>query len=213
MPRRTRWARSGYGKSWPRAESAPRDLHVVSFENDLDSLRLATLHPKKFPQVRHSAPFALLERGAWASAEGRLRWELAGGDFAAAIATSPAPDLIFYDLFSPKSAEGYWSEALFARVRARCGELSTELYTYSASTAVRAALLSAGFCVGRGIAMGPKEETTVAFATRARARDLLGSEWLARWERSQAQYPEKMSESDRARFAAAIRGHAQFTAD
>ena len=36
-----------------------RPLHVVSFENDLDSLRLALRHKSRFPYLRHSAPDAI----------------------------------------------------------------------------------------------------------------------------------------------------------
>ncbi len=44
-----------------------RALEIVSFENDLDSLRLAFAHRHYFPYLRHAAPAALLGSGRWSS--------------------------------------------------------------------------------------------------------------------------------------------------
>ena len=59
------------------------------------------------------------------------------------------------------------------RIAAHCAPKSAELYTYSAATAVRVALLTAGFYVAEGTGTGPKASTTAAF-TRAEMDALLG---------------------------------------
>jgi queuine tRNA-ribosyltransferase len=45
-----------------------RPLHVVSFENDMDSLLLALRHPAWFKHLRHPAPRRLLADNRWTSA-------------------------------------------------------------------------------------------------------------------------------------------------
>ena len=104
----------------------------------------------------------------------------------------------------------------FARIFARALPKSAELYTYSASTAVRAALLAAGFFVAPGAGTGPKSDTTIAFATAQGAREhpaaprLLGADWLTRWRRSGAKFPPSLSNAARAGFEKAIESHRQF---
>src|SRR5437867_11989718 len=104
----------------------------------------------------------------------------------------------------------------FERVFAACAEHDTELFTYSASTSVRAALLAAGFVVGRGVPTGTKSETTLAMTPSAalrsvaRGRALLGAEWLERWRRSDARVPSDVPADGHAVFAERILGLAQF---
>ncbi len=38
-------------------------MRLISFENDLDSLRLALRHDDKFPYLRHGGPVGI--RAAW----------------------------------------------------------------------------------------------------------------------------------------------------
>lgn len=188
-------------------------LTIVSFERDLDSLRLALLHPELFSQARHGASHAIASQGRWESKDGRIEWTLLQGDFLERMKEAARPDVVFYDPFSYKTDSPLWSCETFARVREACGTEGTELFTYSASTAVRSALLGAGFYVARGRGTGPKEETTVALTLPEEAR-LLGKEWLERWERSGAKYPSDLADAtelERARFAARIRSHQQFT--
>ncbi|HLN87901.1 MAG TPA: hypothetical protein VK200_15590, partial [Candidatus Limnocylindrales bacterium] len=88
-----------------------------------------------------------------------------------------------------------------------------------ASTAVRAALLSAGFFVAQGVGTGPKTETTIAF-TRAEsatqhplAPPLLDQRWLARWRRSEAKFPATIPHDTKSQFATLIESHRQFSSD
>ena len=190
-----------------------RPLRVISFERDLDPLALATRHASHFPHLRHAAPPALLRDGRWSDANGRIEWELRHGDFLAEFEASAAPDLIFYDPFSSKTDTGLWTAEVFARIRAHCvaaGRVS-EIYTYSAATAVRVALLRAGWWVAEGVGTGPKASTTIAFASRPESgASLLGAGWLSRWRRSGAKFPADLPETERAAFERGIEAHPQF---
>lgn len=197
---------------------AVRGLQIVSFENDLNSLRLAVGHPERFGYLRHPGPEVLLAGGVWGQEEPvAVRWEVVLGDFAETVCSAgAAPEVIFYDMFSPKTCPEAWRGETFRRLAKRCEGRRTVLCTYTLSTAARATMLAAGFWVARGRCAGAKEETTVAL-TELEAREpwterprLLGAEWLAKWERSKAQFPGDLGEEERGEFAARIRGHGQF---
>jgi queuine tRNA-ribosyltransferase len=196
-----------------------RPLRLVSFEWDLDPLTLATKNPSCFPHLRHSAPHRILESGKWEHASNLLQWELLRGDFSEFIESASIPDLIFYDPFSSKADPTLWSHEIFARIFNRCLPKSAELYTYSASTAVRVSLLTAGFFVAEGVGTGPKSDTTIAFTRAAGARthplspQLLGQEWLARWRRSGSKFPTTLSKEERPNFEKVIETHRQFLSD
>src|SRR5262249_19559076 len=128
-------------------ENALRPVHLVSFDWDLDSLILAAKHSRCFPHLRHGAPYKILANGKWEHSSSLLHWELLKGDFRDCLESAKMPDLIFYDLFSAKTDPALWTAEIFARIFRRCAPKSAELYTYSVSTAVRVALLTAGFFV------------------------------------------------------------------
>ena len=223
-----------------------RALDIVSFENDLDSLRLAFAHRHHFPYLRHGAPAGLLRSGRWRSSTGAgVSWRLVEGDVFETLAeVMPRPDLVFYDLFSGRTHAEAWTLSSFRRLfeafGARDAELFTlhhaeawtlssfrrlfeafgardaELFTYTASTAARVAMLGAGFLVATGRATDDKPESTIAFTPsafehgKARRHDLLGADWLVRWERSGARYPSDLPEADRGAFEGTILRHEQF---
>jgi queuine tRNA-ribosyltransferase len=193
-----------------------RPLHLVSFEADLDSLLLAAKNPSCFPHLWHGAPGRLLADRRWEHPSGLLRWQLIEGDFRERLETAAAPDLIFYDLYSVKTNTGLWTTEIFSRMFQHCAPKSAELYTYSVSTAVRAALLVAGFFVAEGAGSGPKETTTLAFTqfTGAQAHPLaprlLGQQWLTRWRRSQVKFPPAFTEEEQAQYQHRIETHQQF---
>jgi queuine tRNA-ribosyltransferase len=179
-------------------------------------LILATKHPGCLPYLRHGAPSKILAHGSWQHTSNLLHWELLKGDFRDFIDSANIPELIFYDPFSIKTGAELWTGEIFARIFARCAAKPAELYTYSTSTAVRAALLSAGFFVAQGVGIGPKTETTIAF-TRAEGAahhpltpPLLDQKWLARWRRSEAKFPATFAPDEQARFATLIESHRQF---
>ena len=196
--------------------AAPRSLRMISFECDLHPLRLASKFGSHFPHMRHGAPHAILEKGRWQHPSGLMSWELIEGDFLQLFETAVVPDLIFYDPFSAKTDTGLWTAALFARIAGHCRSKSSELYTYSAATAVRVSLLTAGFFVAAGVGTGPKVDTTLAFTRRDRFEThpakpkLLDAEWLGRWRRSDSKYPKDLAETERPAFEILIEGHPQF---
>lgn len=74
----------------------------------------------------------------------------------------------------------------------------------------------AGFLVARGRSTGAKQETTIAFTPAAREtrlasrHELLGPEWLGKWQRSAARLPEWLDQTEHEAFEKAIVGHEQF---
>ena len=197
-------------------DETPLPVRLVSFERDLDSLTLACQQPRCFSYLRHPAPRQLLAKGCWLHASGLLQWELLKGDFSDLIESASIPDLIFYDPFSAKTDTGLWTSQIFARIFQHCRPKSTELYTYSASTAVRVALLTAGFFVAAGIGTGPKSDTTIAFTRRTGAERhplsprLLGHEWLQRWRRSDSKFPATLASEEKPHLERLIETHQQF---
>ena len=189
-------------------------MRIISFENDLDSLRLALLHNDAFPYLRHGGPPAILQEGRWQSkTHAGLSWQLVAGDFPTTITDAPAPpDLIFYDMFSGKTSAEAWTLDAFRQLFAACAGRAAELFTYSCSTSVRTLLLAAGFFVARGRSMGAKDETTIALTPAASRseREVLGAAWLERWERSQAKFPGELRAEEYEAFERTIRTHEQF---
>jgi queuine tRNA-ribosyltransferase len=190
-----------------------RPLRLISFENDLDSLKLALRHRRWFKHLKHAAPGTLLETNQWQSACGWIEWLLLPGDFAITKFVAPSPDIVFFDPFSFKTDGNLWTLKAFRELHEVCGERATELFTYTYSTAVRAAMLAAGFYVAKGRATGPKQETTIglsrAAAVNGHTHELLGGEWLARWHRSDAQAPLGV-DADDASWREAVLTHPQF---
>jgi queuine tRNA-ribosyltransferase len=140
-----------------------------------------------------------------------IEWQLLPGDFAVRKAEAPAPHVIFFDPFSFKTDSGLWTLASFREIAALCKDQRTELFTYTYSTQVRAAMLAAGFYVAKGRATGPKAETTVGLSPLAAAdtaHELLGIDWLQRWQRSHTQVPLGAEGDDAWR--SAVEQHPQF---
>lgn len=201
-----------------RAGDLRRPLRLISFECNLDSLRLALQRPELFPQARHPAAHAVARDGRWTSPCGQLEWTLLEGDFLNTMDGVAAPDLIFYDPFSYKTDGAMWQLPTFQKIFAACADRPTELFNYTASTAVRATCLRAGFYVAAGDGTGPKSETTrvltpnaiEAYAHTGTSLPLLGAAWLDKWQRSDAQMPAALPEAERDSFRAAVRAHPQF---
>jgi queuine tRNA-ribosyltransferase len=193
--------------------AAVRPLKLVSFENDLDALKLALDHPGWFKHLRHAAPRALLSANCWRSSVAPIEWLLFSGDFAVRKFEAPPPDIIFFDPFSFKTDGALWTLDAFRELARACADKPTELFTYTFSTSIRAAMLAAGFYVAKGRATGPKGETTIGLSAQAAAathgRELLGQEWLAKWGRSDAQAPFGSTPEDDS-WRTAVLTHPQF---
>ena len=219
--RPTRWPRSSATKQRiGRIGSMDmRPMRLISFENDLDSLRLALRHDDKFPYLRHGGPAGILQKGEWQSKQHPgLSWQLVPGDFLETVAQAPAPpDLIFYDMFSSKTHGEQWTHRdlppLLRGLRrsARSSSSPTRIRRRRARPCSRPASLSP-----RVARPGAKEETTIAFTPAAlgspsvRRYELLSSEWIGRWNRSQAKFPAELSAAEQPAFAEHILRHEQF---
>ena len=88
--------------------------------------------------------------------------------------TREQADVVFWDLYSPRAHPGFWTMEAFTHLRRAC-RAGSSVHTYSSATAVRSALLLAGFAVGTGLSTGEKSQTTVAAADLRRSRATPGS--------------------------------------
>jgi len=185
-------------------------LKMLSFERDLDALRLALYHPTYFPHLRHGGPHSLLEKKTYENEN--LSWELVEGDFLERFTSCAIPDLIFFDPFSSKTDTSVWTLDSFQKLfeYLKSSSRNCRLQSYTASTAIRARLLMAGFFVARGQASPPKAETTLAFTKDHEEQNLfLGKDWLEKLSRSGA-YSEISELHTSAHIDKAIALHPQF---
>jgi queuine tRNA-ribosyltransferase len=172
-----------------RAAAGSARLELISFERDLGALELALTQPSAFGLEGQSgeAARALLAYGRHETA--RTCWRLHHGDVLEALMRETSlADIVFWDPFSPKTNPGLWTVAAFAALR-RVAHVHCTLFTYSASTAVRCALLLAGWAVGVGEAIGEKAATTAAAVVPADLARPLDRRWLARLSRSDVPLP------------------------
>lgn len=202
-------------RCWESMDGPLRPLTVVSFETDCDALRLTMSNRQTFPHIRHPAPGALLKHGTWIDGTGDLRWQLIPGDFLDTLNQAPAPELVLFDPFSSKTNPALWSVSAFSKIYRAVDGLSAMLITYANATAVRAALLTAGFHVAEGVASGPKASTTLAVTEPWRQHhstplNWLDDQWLGRFKRSTKRYPEGSSSETRDAIDRAVLGHPQF---
>lgn len=181
-------------------ETAQRPLHLISFEKDLELLRFALAHSEHFDHFRgFEGPIdELLERSIWKNE--KVTWELRHGEFLDLIDQEPTRvHVVFYDPYSPKMNQEMWTTECFRKLYSRSrgpSEGGTSLFTYTRATPVRAALIAAGFFVGRGLATGLKPETTVASTNFRDLKEPLGEDWRTRWRRSHVRYPLGCSDTD-----------------
>lgn len=108
-----------------------------------------------------------------------------------------------------------WTLPLFENLfRALDSTRPCNLTTYSRSTMFRVTLLLAGFYVGRGVATGLKEETTVAANTLELIDEPLDRRWLERARRSDSAEPFREPAYRRAPLTTesweGLQGHPQF---
>jgi queuine tRNA-ribosyltransferase len=190
-----------------RAPSAAARLTLLSFERDLGALALALEHAADFAIAPDAtaAGRALLSTGAHETP--RTSWRLVPGDVLLALQQPlPPADIVFWDPFSPRANPDLWSIAAFRAAHRRAAERCT-LFTYSASTATRVALLLAGWSVGVGASIGDKTATTAAAIDATDLAAPLGRDWLRRLARPDVPLPPDAAPD----FAGAIAGLSQFS--
>ena len=165
------------------------NLHLVSFDNTVESLRFALNHSS---ELSYLLPFqariqTLLSKGQ-VSFE-RVTWHLQIGNFPEMMDCSlPAPDAILFDPFSPAKNPEMWTAPVFKRIFGLL-KRPCSLANFSRSTMFRVSLLLAGFFVGRGRPIARKEETTIAANTPLLICEPLDARWLERAERSHSAEP------------------------
>lgn len=177
----------------------PCPLHLVSFDHTLGALEFALEHAEALGYLNDYEALTreMLRARAVEFRDGArpVRWEVVVGDFPAFLesggaARLPAPHAICFDPFSPAKNPAMWTGAVFKNLFSRLApEQPCTLATYSRSTIVRAALLLAGFFVGRGRPSGAKEETTVAANRRELLDEPLDAAWLMRARNSGSAEP------------------------
>ena len=174
-------------------------LRLVSFDETPNAMHFALEHAQSLKYLRgyESTAGVLLRSGHTEFVDGArtVNWRLHIGDFPSLIAGEDAgsiakPHAILFDPFSPAKNPAMWTLPLFSRIfRLLEPSRPCALATYSRSTMIRAALLLAGFFVGRGHATGMKEETTVAANTRSLLDEPLDRTWLNRARKSGSAEP------------------------
>ena len=188
-----------------------RALEVHSFEHDLDALRLALANHDHFPRLRHGGPVALLRDGEWRGRGASVRWVVHLGELPGTLAAAPEPDLVWWDPFSFQANPALWSLGAFRVLADRCRTRPAEVRTYSNSTAVRVALLLAGFWVGPGPGSGPKSQTTIAWSGSP-AGPVFDSQFLVKWSVSSRRWPADVEPAEEEGMERVLRSHAQWRA-
>lgn len=200
-------------------EAAARTILASGRSQFIDGVRAVNwqFHLGDFPAwlaqaVERRAP---TQRESWSSCfsvppEDKLKLELHHAE-----PESGTPHAIFFDAFSPAKNPAMWTLPVFTNLfRLLDPRRPCALTTYSRSTMIRATLLMAGFFVGRGVATGRKEETTVAANTLALLDEPLDRNWLERAHRSGSAEPLLGAGYRQARLSAAtwdqLQAHPQF---
>ncbi|MBM3876469.1 MAG: methyltransferase [Verrucomicrobia bacterium] len=202
-------------------------LRLLSFDRTLEPLRFALENSaalgyfagyEALVRDLHSANEASSTRGTQ-----RIRWTALVTDFPTFITESPIgaddghppPHAILFDPFSPAANPAMWTLPVLGALHAWLDPARPcALATYSRATMIRVALLLAGFFVGRGLATGEKEETTLAANSTALLDAPLDRRWLDRARRSGAAEPLAGPHYQRAPLRdetwEKLRGHPQF---
>jgi queuine tRNA-ribosyltransferase len=165
-------------------------LEIWSFESDLDGIRTARANVEHFPFLqRHSELLnELISKKQATLPDNRGTWNLIEGDFRKELARANPPDLIFWDFYSPSVVPELWSLEVFQNLTKDIPQ-HTLWISYAAATPIRAALVLAGFFVGKGPATQAKSEITLASPSPEKIPSLLGKDWLGKIERSARPFP------------------------
>ena len=175
----------------------PCPLRLVSFDDTAGPAEFALQHAYELGYFAgyESQVESLLSKGSvrFTDTAREVNWSFAKADFPERLKRPSelgAPDAIMFDAFSPARNPAMWTLPLFANLfRQLDPARPCNLTTYSRSTMLRVTLLLAGFFVGRGVATGLKEETTVAANSLQLIDDPLDQRWLERARRSDSAEP------------------------
>lgn len=174
------------------AEPGLRGGEVVSFECDAGALETVLAREHDFPHL--GVPGVGWWKRRWHEEIIHLperKWRLVKGEVERMLFEEdvPLPEVVIFDMHSPASQPELWTLEFWTRMWRRLEPKACVVAFHTRSTAVRATLLRAGFWVGRGVALGSKEETTLAANRSGILGCPLGREWLERLRRSTARWP------------------------
>jgi tRNA U34 5-methylaminomethyl-2-thiouridine-forming methyltransferase MnmC len=188
--------------------SGARKLEIVSVDHSLEPLKLALApeHADAFGLAGSAGEAArsLLRRPDLAYHDARVSWRLCLSDLADALPSLSADsvDVVFWDIYSPRSLPHFWTEATFRALRRVCRHGAT-VHTYSGALGVRAAMLLGGFAVGLGPSSGGKQRhTSIAATALVDLEQPLGKGWLARLQQGRASGALALSDSQYDQLAA-----------
>ncbi|MCW5551925.1 MAG: methyltransferase [Verrucomicrobiae bacterium] len=181
----------------------PNPVRLLSFDDTAAPLAFARQHADQlgyFHGYESHVEMLLRQRRTSFFDHGHsVDWEFHVGDFPALLSHArakaagillPPPHAILFDAFSPRKNPAMWTLPLFANLfQLLDPQRPCNLTTYSRSTMLRVTLLLAGFFVGRGVATGLKEETTVAANAFELVEAPLDGNWLERARRSSSAEP------------------------
>jgi queuine tRNA-ribosyltransferase len=169
-----------------------RRLELVSIDRSLAAFELAIApdNAQAFGWVGAAAPLARTVAAERVYRSATLGWRLVLGDVLDALAHEPedSVDVVFWDPFSPGANPELWTLAAFRALR-RVSRAGVSVHTYSGATAVRSALLLAGFRVGVGEKIAEGKHATVAALDPTPLAQPLDARWLERLARSSAPFP------------------------
>jgi queuine tRNA-ribosyltransferase len=181
--------------AWQASEALPegaRRLEIVSFDRSLAALlhALSSAHAAEFGlsgKVGQAAA-ALARDGGHETA--RTCWRLRLGELPATLSgeAEACAEVVFWDPFSPRANPTLWTYSAFQALYGRCRQ-DVSVHTYSGATAVRSALLLAGFAVGEGEPSAAAKRTTCAARDARNLARPLDRRWFERLIRSSAPLP------------------------
>jgi len=165
-----------------RGIATPVEIH--SFDRSREVIAFALRHAAELEYMAgwESAVTALLADGV-AFPNPNIRWQFHCGEFRELLHNAPPPTAILFDPYSPARNPEMWSLEIFRAMRARVGEetgLDCVMTNYTRSTAARVTMALAGWFVGTGVAIGEKDQTTIAATRRELLECPLDSKWLLR---------------------------------
>jgi queuine tRNA-ribosyltransferase len=168
-----------------------RRLDMVSFDRTRDALALAL--QSEFAEsfgfhgsLREMAE-AFLEDGFVETEYGS--WQFVLGDLPATLCGHGPAEIVYWDPFSPRANPELWTLSAFRELYESTSE-TAQVFTYSSATAVRSAMLLAGFAVGEGRAIGPGRTATIAARNVAALEKPLDQRFVDTLTRSSAPFPK-----------------------
>jgi queuine tRNA-ribosyltransferase len=195
-----------------------RPLQIISFEKYPEALTQVAREESTFEFLKpyRSEITSLIENGSVMIpiSSGTVSWSLLRGDFLELdLSEVPAPELIYFDFYSPASCPELWTRSVFEKIHERCKQQLVspcKLLTYACGKSVRSAMLLAGFYVGAGPSTAMKLETTEATLNFSELKNPLGREWLKSLERSEKPLPIDVPGERYAEVLAELTQHQQF---